>query len=95
MTTDIIGRSGEPGPRPNETVWIGADGKREYPCWCGATHRGDYGFYDWMHHNCFHSEPLVEVDPDLTPGYLMCPGCGLTFLVAGSPVADAPQEGEA
>ena len=45
-----------------------------YPCWCGETHRGQYGLYDFGHHNCFHDEPLLQDEYGL-----ICPLCGLTF----------------
>ena len=47
-----------------------------YPCWCGETHRGPYGLYDFGHHNCFHNEPLIQDEYGL-----ICPQCGLTFTV--------------
>ena len=82
MTIYVIGPSDEPSFLPgNETIHIGADGEREYPCRCGQTHRGDYGGYDWGHHNCFHNSPLHELTAEV-PGYLMCPDCGKTFWLA-------------
>lgn len=51
-----------------------------YPCWCGITHRGDYAFEDWAHHNCEHNEALHQAVPD-DPSYLICPLCGQTFTV--------------
>jgi hypothetical protein len=75
----------------NETIVI-EDSERVFPCRCGETHRGDYGHYDWAHHNCFHASGLHE----LLPGYLMCPDCGLTFHIvpASTTGADAPSKEE-
>ena len=78
----VIGPSGEPDwPSSDPTIHINSDGKRVYPCRCGQTHSGDYGVYDWGHHNCFHNSPLHEIDPENVPGYLMCPACGKTFWI--------------
>jgi hypothetical protein len=54
------------------------EGNQVYPCWCGETHSGDYGLYDYGHHNCFHDAALSW---DVDTGTLMCPACGLTFAV--------------
>ena len=63
----------------NETIHIGADGEREYPCRCGQTHRGMYAAYDWGHHNCFHDSPLFALGDD-DPGHFICGGCGKSFF---------------
>ena len=57
------------------TTIILEDGQQVYPCRCGETHKGDYGFDDYMHHNCFHDEPLVC----LGISYWICPVCGRTW----------------
>ncbi len=64
----------------SETVFIGSDGQREYPCRCGETHRGPYAAYDYGHHNCFHASPLQRVQCDWTD-FLICGDCGQTFHV--------------
>lgn len=72
----------------NETIHI-ENGERVYPCRCGITHRGDYGFVDWSHHNCFHRGPLLDLgamcgeDMNDTPvrSWLICGACGQTFNV--------------
>lgn len=63
----------------NYTTHVSANGEEIFPCRCGHTHRGEYGFYDYMHHNCFHSAPLIAIAKDEVPGYYMCPECGKTF----------------
>lgn len=70
----------------SETVHI-EKGERVYPCRCGHTHRGNHGFTDWHHHNCFHPSPLIDLgtmcDEEAFPGrsWLICGACGLTFDV--------------
>lgn len=54
---------------------VGKDPQQVWPCWCGRTHRGDYGLYDFCHHHCEHSEPLMKLDTN----YYICIECGLTF----------------
>ncbi|MFA7265749.1 MAG: hypothetical protein WC054_05505 [Candidatus Nanopelagicales bacterium] len=61
----------------NYTIYI-EDGQEVYPCRCGETHRGDYAIYDYGHHNCTHTAPLVNID---ITDVLMCPQCGATFRV--------------
>lgn len=52
------------------------DGQEVFPCRCGVTHKGDYAFEDWNHHNCFHHGPLwVEEGEDEA----MCSQCGEVF----------------
>lgn len=67
------------------TTWV-EDGKEVFPCRCGTTHRGDYGFYDYMHHNCFHTSDLIDLSyPHMKlRTYLMCPDCGMVFNVRGN-----------
>lgn len=69
----------------SNTAYFIEDGKRVYPCRCGETHRGDYGHYDWAHHNCLHRTPLwdlsEEMGEDRIRTYLMCPDCGEVFHV--------------
>jgi hypothetical protein len=84
MTLYVIGPEPEPMGPSNYTIHIDANGDRVYPCRCGETHRGDYAAYDYAHHNCFHNEPLHEIDPENVPGYLMCPSCGKTFWIEGA-----------
>lgn len=50
------------------------NGKSEtvYPCRCGQTHRGDYAFEDWNHHECLHQATLVLCEE----GFVLCPLCG-------------------
>jgi hypothetical protein len=56
-------------------------GREVFPCRCGVTHTGDYALYDWLHHNCFHDQPLINISHDEhgIDGYYMCPACGKTF----------------
>jgi predicted RNA-binding Zn-ribbon protein involved in translation (DUF1610 family) len=62
-----------------QTRHFDKDGNELFPCRCGETHAGDYGFYDWAHHNCFHDERLIAIDA--SDGYYMCPACGKTFYL--------------
>lgn len=57
-------------------------GNEVYPCRCGETHRGDYGFYAYAQHECLHESPLTRLDP--FPHDLMCPECGKTFTIFGA-----------
>ena len=58
------------------TLYFDSAGRPIYPCRCGEVHDGDYGAYDFYHHECFHTEfPLVE----LAPHYLCCLSCGQSF----------------
>ena len=73
MTVYVIRE--EPVPSPaTETIHVGMDGKRVYPCRCGQTHDRPEDFY---HHECFHDQGLWEINP----GYLMCVACAKTFLI--------------
>ena len=68
-----------------ETIIL-EDGKEVYPCRCGDMHRGDYAFYDYMHHNCFHDEPLVDITThrsDTRNPTWMCPICGKVWATQG------------
>ena len=46
----------------NQTVWL-ENGVEVWPCGCGETHRGDYGHYDFVHHNCPHDDELFLNTP--------------------------------
>jgi len=68
----------------SHTMFFDADGNEEFPCRCGETHRGDYALYDYVHHNCFHTEDcLIDIGLPEVEGYLMCPNCGQTFHLQG------------
>jgi hypothetical protein len=60
------------------------DGEEVWPCRCGETHRGDYGFYDFIHHNCDHDD--IVVVHDFSFGY--CGGCGKTINILDRRVED-------
>ncbi len=68
----------------NHTTWLEFDGEHTeevWPCRCGETHRGDYGFYDWVHHICYHNEELLLNTPfinqhDKLVAQVLCPLCG-------------------
>ena len=55
------------------TIHLEGD-KQVWPCRCGETHRGDYGFYDWSHHTCFHRDVMWMDIPNA--GQVMCSECG-------------------
>jgi hypothetical protein len=59
----------------NTTVYL-ENGKKVYPCPCGETHRGDYAFYDWMHHTCGHGDELWDLSDDGLG--ILCSQCGGT-----------------
>ena len=59
------------------------DGKEVYPCRCGETHRGEYALHDYMHHNCLHDAPLVDIGSDIGISQLICPVCGKVWSVDG------------
>ena len=61
------------------------DGKEVYPCRCGETHRGEYAIHDYMHHNCFHDEPLLDIGSDIGISYWCCPICGKTWTTQEEP----------
>jgi hypothetical protein len=70
----------------NYTVTYGEAGvttERYFPCRCGETHRGDYAFEEWNHHNCFHRSELVDIGRPYLPvrSYLLCMDCGEVFHV--------------
>lgn len=88
MTVYVIGPTGDSNWPPEVEPVIDASGNKEYPCRCGETHKGDYALYGWAHHNCFHNDPLHEIDPENVPGYLMCPACGKTFWVKREEVSN-------
>ena len=48
-----------------------------FPCWCGETHRGEYGHYAFAQHHCLHDLPLFDSGDE----QLMCPDCGKVFVV--------------
>ncbi len=64
----------------NSTVQYMDGNEQVWPCRCGQVHRGDYGQYDYGHHECFHDSGLVHLD-DNDPNYLACPDCGKTFHI--------------
>jgi hypothetical protein len=39
--------------------------------------------YDYLHHNCFHRDPLSWIDE--SRGMMICMQCGEVFYVAPSP----------
>jgi len=56
-------------------------GGRIYPCRCGEVHGGEYGFYDWVHHECDHGTVWKH---DEMEGVGYCVDCGKTIkLVSG------------
>ena len=57
------------------------DGKQVYPCRCGETHRGDYGAYDYYHHNCFHEGRLWGSLVEENVIQAICPDCGMSWIV--------------
>ena len=62
----------------NQTIWI-EDGQEVWPCRCGETHRGDYGPYDFGHHNCDHGPMWFMEDIEPT---VMCSQCGQGWELA-------------
>ena len=46
-----------------------------HPCRCGEQHRGPYAIEDWMMHNCFHTQELLQ----LQDGLVLCVECGQAF----------------
>jgi hypothetical protein len=75
----FIVKAEDPTYNPSETRYFDENGDGIYPCRCGETHRGPYGIYDYGHHNCFHTKPLVTIRAEV--GYYCCPDCGLTFFL--------------
>ncbi len=66
----------------NTTTFI-EEGAVVYPCRCGETHRGDYGFYDYAMHECLHEDELYlsyEGDAEVL---VMCPQCGMQWRAVG------------
>ena len=63
---------------PDTSTFYYEGNERVYPCRCGETHRGPYGFYDWYHHECNHGKVWVHDEIDAT-GY--CIECGQTILL--------------
>ncbi len=57
------------------------NGERVYPCRCGETHRGDYGFYDYMHHECFHDGVVWKITEPGLPDLYLCSDCGKLFVL--------------
>lgn len=73
FTEDVTGTN-------NVTIFI-EDGQVVYPCSCGKTHRGDYALEDFIHHNCLHPSPLIDL------GYgPMCGDCGQVWAVRAAMV---------
>jgi len=66
---------------PSEARHFDTEGNEIFPCRCGETHKGDYGLYDFMHHNCFHDAPLWSMKDD--PGHFVCGACGKSFFTLG------------
>lgn len=67
----------------SETIHM-ENGERVYPCRCGQTHRGPQAEYDYGHHNCLHTAPLIRlagVSGKFDDGHLMCPQCGKDFWI--------------
>lgn len=60
------------------------DGEQVYPCRCGKTHRGDYAFYDMMHHECLHDCALIW----FADRAVMCPSCGASWYMKGNPITE-------
>lgn len=54
-------------------------GKTEkvYPCRCGLTHTGEYGLFDYNHHNCFHESGITLIENDQA----LCVDCGKSFII--------------
>lgn len=81
MSEIVTGTSNQP------TLYF-ENGEQVYPCRCGETHRGDYAYYDYWHHNCYHtSQPLLVLEADVETedgkqDYLWCVDCGQTFWLA-------------
>jgi len=59
----------------NPTIFLEGD-KQVYPCRCGETHKGDYGFYDWYHHECYHDALVM-----LFNGVAYCVECGKSITI--------------
>ena len=76
-----------------ESRYFDENGKEVYPCRCGKTHRGDYAFEDWNHHNCFHGPILVFLD---IPGGEMavCGECGASWQVKVIETSISSDKGE-
>lgn len=56
------------------TIYI-EDAQEVYPCRCGETHRGDYGLYDYGHHECLHATDLLLIGDQQA----LCPDCGRSW----------------
>ena len=65
----------------NITTVLDEKGERIYPCRCGKTHRGDYGLYEFGHHNCFHEADLIGLPIDKGEIQAICPLCGMSWRV--------------
>ena len=64
----------------NVTTICMENGEHIYPCRCGTIHHGDYGLYDYGHHNCLHEANLIG----LAAGHhiqAICPICGMSWIV--------------
>lgn len=66
----------------NLTVPLSYSTTGPFSCRCGEVHAGDYALADYMHHECFHAEPLLLILHGLSSfkdGLLMCGQCGESF----------------
>ena len=61
----------------NVTLHRLASGEVGYACRCGDVHSGRYAFEDYQHHECLHDARLLALDA----GQVMCPLCGMAWLV--------------
>lgn len=59
-----------------------------FPCRCGETHRGEWGWVPYYEHQCLHQWPLYDLFQDdeeqLSPQWT-CPGCAKYFSLEGQP----------
>lgn len=70
------------GTATSTATWAALeDGEQVYPCRCGETHTGEFGLHNYMHHNCFHKAPLVDVGAEVGISMIACPLCGQTWEV--------------
>jgi len=93
---DVLRHPVESGSE-NLTITQDSWGGVVYPCRCGLTHAGDYGFSDYMHHECFHDYPLWPVSgegerPDKRAHYI-CAGCGKDFFTEPGSAVEGKRDG--